>query len=105
MGLAERLPVVTLPEQHHVAAVRNDVIDNLGLGYAASPFTRRAQRVPGQEAGSGLVPLAVVATFTSAATPAVRLLLPALLRGFETLSALSLVGWAQPAGEGEFQTT
>lgn len=66
--LTERLPVIYIPEQLHVATMRNHMIHHRG-GYQL-PFclTENAQRMPPKICGPRLAPFPVIATEGSSAT-------------------------------------
>lgn len=49
MRLAERLPVVLVPEQRLVAVVRTDVIDNSSQSELPFPFAHDAKRMFAKE--------------------------------------------------------
>lgn len=59
-SLAQRLPVVSVPEQFGVTAVGNDVVDHSGLDQSALRLTPSAQGVRMEESCAGLLPAATV---------------------------------------------
>ncbi len=61
MGGAQRLPVRLIPEHHHIASVRDDVIDNIGKLDPAFAFAIHAQRMAAQVAGPRLLPFVTIA--------------------------------------------
>ena len=61
-ALAQRLPVVFIPEQLLVAPVRNHMVDHRCRCKPAMLYALIAQRVALQESRAGLAPAAVVAT-------------------------------------------
>ena len=66
-ALAQRLPVVLIPEQLLIAPVRNHMVDHRCLCEHAVLHALIAQRVALQESRAGLSPAAVVATGLRAA--------------------------------------
>lgn len=71
MRLAERLPVVLVPEQRLVSTMRADVVDDRGGGDQAFPFAHDAERMLTQEAEPGAFPLAVVTTLAGRQAPVI----------------------------------
>ena len=65
-SLAQRLPVVSVPEQFGVTAVGNDVVDHSGLDQSALRLTPSAQWMGVEECGAGLLPAASVSLFAGA---------------------------------------
>ena len=59
---AEPLPVGSLPEQRHITLVRDDVVNIRGSNNQIAGRTVATQRMLGQVARPGLLPLVVVAT-------------------------------------------
>lgn len=59
-SLAQRLPVVSVPEQFGVTAVGNDVVDHSGLDQSALRLAPSAQGVRMEESCAGLLPAATV---------------------------------------------
>ncbi len=60
-ALAQRLPVVPVPELQPLAPVRLDVIDHTGLNNQPELSTTNAQRVVHQVQAPRLIPVAVIA--------------------------------------------
>lgn len=69
MLAAERLPIRAVPEQRHVALVRDDVIDGECRRHPALLLTHPAERMLALESRSSLVPLMGIATLARAASP------------------------------------
>ena len=59
-SLAQRLPVVSVPEQFGVTAVGNDVVDHSGLDQLALRLAPGTQGVRMEESCAGLLPAATV---------------------------------------------
>ena len=59
--MAEALPVRSIPEQHHVAFVRDDVVKVGGYGNPVMALALRAERVFSQIRLAGLLPLIAIA--------------------------------------------
>ena len=70
-ALAQRLPVVLIPEQPLVAPVRNHMVDHRCRCEHAVLHARIAQRVALQESGAGIAPAAVIATGFRAAADSI----------------------------------
>ena len=70
-ALAQRLPVVLIPEQLLIAPVRNHMVDHRCRCEPAVLHAFIAQRVALQESRAGLAPAAVVATGFRAAAHSV----------------------------------
>ena len=60
--LAERLPVLLVPEQYRITPVRLDVVRNRCRRQFSCPLTLCAKRILYQESLSRLLPLAAIAT-------------------------------------------
>lgn len=58
---AEALPVVLVPEQHRIALVRLDVINDHGGADDAACVAHHAERMLGEEAEASLAPTSAVA--------------------------------------------
>ena len=59
-SLTQSLPVVGVPEQSGVAAMRNDVVNHSSLDQSARPLASGAQRMGVEERGAGFLPAASV---------------------------------------------
>lgn len=77
--LAQRLPVLTIPEQSIVTFVRHDVVDHSRCGDQAIAFTLSAERMLIQKPNTSLAPAACVATLVSRSASLVLHLLGLLL--------------------------
>ena len=65
--MTEALPVRAIPEQHHVASVRDDVIDIGGSLHAPDLLAMHAERMLSQVALAGLLPAVRVTAFVAGA--------------------------------------
>ena len=84
---AERLPVVLIPEQLRIAAMRNNVVDD-GRGFKSTVLSAfHAQRVFPQIQFSRGAPFGIVSSRCAAAANAVRRILPVQL-AIDTLIAV-----------------
>lgn len=59
-GAAQAHPVGTIPEQRHVASVRNDVVNRIGRCHPSLALAIHAQGVVVEVYQSGLLPFVVV---------------------------------------------
>ena len=83
-GCAKALPVALVPEQNHVALVRDDVIHDCGHSAAASV---RADRVELQPFHTGFAPCAVIAALCCCRAVGVVALVPSAGAGDLTNAA------------------
>ena len=98
---AKGLPVLFIPEQRRVAAMRDDMIDHSRRGQHAVPAAFRAKRVLTQEQRSGLAPAGVVpASVRPAAQRVMAVLLAVLLAIHTALAQIRAAGI--PAGSFRF---
>ena len=76
---AQRLPVVLIPEQLRIAAMRNNVVDD-GRGFKSTVLSAfHAQRILPQVQLSRGAPLGIISPCSAAAANAVRRILPVQL--------------------------
>jgi len=85
--MTEALPVRTIPEEHHVTSVRDDVVDIGSSLHASYLLAMDAERMLGQIALARLLPSIRVAAFVAGAS----LLLRGRVRGRDWTSRL--VSW------------
>lgn len=67
-GLTEWLPVAAIPEQLHVPAVGDDVVNDRGRGHLPLPITLNAERVLLEIALAGPLPPITIATLRRCTT-------------------------------------
>lgn len=100
-ALAKGLPVLLIPEQRHVTAMRDDVVDHGCWGQYAVSAAFRAERVLTEEQRSGLAPAGVVPARVRPAAQCVMAVLFAVF--FTVYAALAQVRAAGiPAGSSRF---
>lgn len=73
MRLAERLPVVLVPEQRLVSTVGADVVDNRGGSDPPFPLTHDTERMLAEKPEPGAFPPAIVTTLAGRQTPVIWL--------------------------------
>lgn len=102
--LAKRLPIRrTVPKQHVIALVRDDVIDHRGSDHFTLVLMQLAQRMLTQPASSGALPCAGVPTLVGTASLDVLRLLHLLLVGDTPTRAIPHQGLASGVGAGTWR--
>ena len=100
-ALAKGLPVLLIPEQRHVTAMRDDVVDHGCWGQYAVSAAFRAERVLTEEQRSGLAPAGVIpAHVRSAAQRVMTVLLTVFLAVYAAVAQVGTAGI--PAGSFRF---
>ena len=83
-ALAKGLPVLFIPEQHSVSAMRDDVVDHRRWGQHAVPAAFRAKRILTEEQRSGFAPAGVI---SASVRPAAQRVMAVLLAVFLAVHA------------------
>ena len=96
-GLTKGLPVLLIPEQTPVTAMRNDVVDYSCGPYFSMLHALRAQRIPFQEVRAGAAPLLVIAAGIRSASDTVGAVLDMFLTVHAAVAEIGTAGKAARA--------